>query len=90
MAPPQDFQSAYNSNLSPVRAQDGDRNFSNQGSSNVGTDGGQGQSQSTDQQQQTEQPQQARQEASFLRPIEYETGQKRKRSFTMPGQFASP
>ena len=87
MAPPQDFSNAYNSNLSPVRAQQGDRDFGNQGQ-NSGDSGGQGQGQVGDQQQQ----QQARnnEEASYLHRVEYETGQKRKRSFTMPGTFESP
>jgi hypothetical protein len=86
MAPPGDFQ-----NFSPVRAQQGDRDFGSQGQNN----GDSSQTQTSDQQQQSQQQQQQQQqarnneEASYLRPIEYETGQKRKRSFTMPGQFES-
>jgi hypothetical protein len=80
MAPPQDFSNAYNSNLSPVRGQQGDRDFGNQGQNNG--DPGQGQGQD---QQQTR-----NNEESYLRPDQYETGQKRKRSFTMPGTFESP
>ena len=86
MAPPQDFSNAYNSNLSPVRAQHNDRDFG-QGQSN-GDHNNQGQNQVDDQQQQ----QQVRnnEDTSYLRPVEYETGQKRKRSFEMPGTFESP
>jgi hypothetical protein len=90
IAPPQDFSNAYNSNLSPVRGQNhGDRDFGNQGQNN-GDQGGQGQDQVQvgDQQQQ-----QARnnEDTSYLRaPGEYETGQKRKRGFTIPGTFESP
>ena len=85
MAPPTDFQSAYNSTLSPVRAPQGDRDFNNQGQDNAES-GSQSQARTGDQQQQ-----QARnsEETSYLRPIGYETGQKRKRSFTMPGAFES-
>ncbi|KAF4625798.1 hypothetical protein G7Y89_g12361 [Cudoniella acicularis] len=102
MAPPGDFSSAYNSSLSPVRAQQGDRDFGNQNNGDSGGQSsqgpqGQGQGQSGDQQQQQSQQQQQQQqqqarnneETSYLRP-EYETGQKRKRSFTMPGSFESP
>lgn len=90
MAPPQDFSSAYNSSLSPVRAQQGDRDFGSQGQNNGdpgGQNQGQGSGQTGDQQQQ-----QARnnEEVSYLRPLDYETGQKRKRSFTIPGPFESP
>jgi hypothetical protein len=87
MAPPQDFSNAYNSNISPVRAQQGDRDFGNQGQ-NRGDSGGQGQGQVGDQQQQ----QQVRnnEEASYLHRVEYESGNKRKRRFTMPGTFESP
>ncbi|KAH6684329.1 hypothetical protein B0J14DRAFT_612378 [Halenospora varia] len=95
--PPQDFSSAYNSITSPVRAQQGDRDFGNQnnGDSGGNTQGsqGQGQGQTGDQQQQSQQQHQVRhnEETSYLRtPVEYETGQKRKRSFTMPGSFESP
>ena len=84
MAPPQDFSNAYNSNLSPVRGQQGDRDFGNQGQNNG--DGSQGHGQVGDQQQQ----QSRTNEESYLRPDQYETGQKRKRSFTMPGTFESP
>ncbi|KAH7393149.1 hypothetical protein BKA64DRAFT_709503 [Cadophora sp. MPI-SDFR-AT-0126] len=85
MAPPQDFSNAYNSNLSPVRAQHSDRDFG-QGQSN-GDHGSQGQNQVDEQQQQ-----QVRnnEDTSYLRPVEYETGQKRKRSFDIPGTFESP
>jgi hypothetical protein len=98
MAPPQDFSNAYNANLSPNRAQQGERDFGNQGQNSA--DPGQGQSQLgspgqghlVDQQQQQQQHQHSRsnEEVSYMRPIEYETGQKRKRSFTMPGTLESP
>ncbi|KAG4428865.1 hypothetical protein IFR05_015651 [Cadophora sp. M221] len=86
MAPPQDFSNAYNSNLSPSRAQQNDRDFG-QGQSNV-DHSGQGQSQVDEQQQQQQQVR--NEDSSYLRPVEYETGQKRKRSFEMPGTFESP
>jgi hypothetical protein len=89
MAPSQDFSNAYNSNLTPVRGQNhGDRDFGNQGQNNGDPGGqGQGQVQVGDQQQQ-----QARnkEDTSYLRQVEYETGQERKRSFTIPGTFESP
>jgi hypothetical protein len=87
MAPSQDFQSAYNSTLSPVRAQQGDRDFG-QGEDN-GDSGSQAQVQAGDQQQQQQHQARNNDEVSYLRPIAYETGQKRKRSFTMPGAFES-
>jgi len=76
-----------------VRAQQGDRDFGIQGQNN-GDQGNQGSGQGHAHGQRLagdQQQQQARnnEEASYLRPIEYETGQKRKRSFTMPGQFES-
>jgi hypothetical protein len=83
MAPPQDFSNAYNSNLSPVRGQHSDRDFSNQGQTTEDP-GGQGQGQVGDQHQTRNN------EESYLRPDQYETGQKRKKSFTMPGTFESP
>jgi hypothetical protein len=83
MAPPQDFSNAYNSNLSPVSGQHNDRDFSNQGQNN-GDPGGQGQGQVRDQHQTRNN------EESYLRGDQYETGQKGKRSFTMPGTFESP
>ena len=90
MAPPQDFSNAYNANLSPNRAQHGERDFGNQGQ-NIGDPGGQGQGQVVEQQQpQQHQHSRSNEEASYMRPIEYETGQKRRRSFTMPGTFESP
>ena len=76
-APPQDFSNVYNSNLSPVRGQQGDKDFGNQGQNN-GDPGGQGQGQVRDQQQTRIN------EESYLRD-QYETEQKRKRSFAMPG-----
>lgn len=90
MAPPQDFQSAYNSSLSPIRTQQGERDFNSHGQNN-GDLGGQRQGQTDHNQQQQQQQQQARgnEDVSYMRPIEYETGQKRKRSFTMPGHFES-
>jgi hypothetical protein len=42
------------------------------------------------QQQQQHQHSRSNEEVSYMRPIEYETGQKRKRSFTMPGTLESP
>jgi hypothetical protein len=94
IASPQDFENAYNANLSPRGAKEADRSFSSHGANNAGP-GGQGQSQSRCQQQQQQQAQQVQQarsddEESYLRPTEYEGGQKRKRSFTMSGQFGSP
>ncbi|CAG8977407.1 hypothetical protein HYALB_00007037 [Hymenoscyphus albidus] len=112
MAPPQDFSNAYNSSVSPVRGQHGERDFGGSASNNNGESGGQtaqgsqsqsGQGQgSGDQQQQQQQQQQSSQsqqpqhqharsneDSSFLRPSDYETGQKRKRSFTLPGTFES-
>jgi hypothetical protein len=83
MAPPQDFSNAYNSNLSPARGQHSDRDFSNQGQTN-GDPGGQGQGQVGDQHQTR------KNEESYLRQDQYETGQKGKRSFPMPGTFESP
>ena len=83
MAPPQDFSNAYNSNLSPVRGQQGDRGFGNQGQNNEDP-GGQGPGQVGDQQQTRNN------EESYLRPGQYETDQKRRSSFTMPGAFESP
>jgi hypothetical protein len=83
MAPPQDFSNAYNSNLSPVRGQQGDRDFGNQGQNNEDP-GGQGPGQVGDQQQTRNN------EESYLRPGQYEADQKRRSSFTMPGAFESP
>lgn len=95
MAPPPDFSAAYNSSLSPGRAQHGDRDFGHQSQNNGDhaahtPQGPQGQgSRQTGGEPQQQQQQQARnnEEASYLRPMQYETGQKRKRSFTMPGSF---
>ncbi|KAL2067890.1 hypothetical protein VTL71DRAFT_15988 [Oculimacula yallundae] len=84
MAPPQDFSNAYNSSLSPGRAQQNGRDF-NQGQSN-GDHGGQ--SQVNEQQQQQQQQVRNNGDTSYLRS--YETGQKRKRSFDLPGTFESP
>jgi hypothetical protein len=96
MNPPQDFSSAYHSTISPTRAQQGDRGFGSQGQSNADSGGqGQGQGQGsgsgqTGDQQQQQQQTRSNEEASYLRPAEYETGQKRKRSFTISGPFESP
>lgn len=86
IAPPQDFQSAYNSSLSPVRGQNADRGFRNPAPSNMKSEG-QGQTQPGDAQQQ----QHARpsEEVPYLRPSGFEKGQQRKRSFTSPGHFES-
>ncbi|TVY56123.1 Homeobox protein HD-10 [Lachnellula cervina] len=83
MNPPQDFTSAYNSTISPARAQHGDRNFGGQGQNNQdqGHQGqGQGSGQAGDQQHQSK----GNEETSYL------TGHKRKRSFTISGPFESP
>jgi hypothetical protein len=101
MAPPPDFSSAYSdSNLSPVRAAQESRDFSSQ-SQNNGDSGAQtrngsqgpGSEQGQNQQQRSQQHnQQSRsQDDSYLRSVDYETGHKRKRSFTLPGgTYESP
>jgi len=94
MHPPQDFSSAYNSTISPARAQQADRDFGSQGQNNADPGGqgqgqGQGSGQTGDHQQQQQQTR-SNEEASYLRQGEYETGQKRKRSFTISGPFESP
>ena len=83
MQPPQDFQSAYNSNLSPVRGQHNDREFNSPNQQRT-EQGSQSHTQTTDQEQQQNKN---NEETSYLSPVRYEAGQKRKRSFTMPGQF---
>lgn len=93
MNPPQDFSSAYSSTISS-RAQHSDRDFGSQGQNN-GDPGGQGQGQGqgsgqTGDQQQQQQPTRNNEETSYLRQAEFETGQKRKRSFTLSGPFESP
>ncbi|CZT46224.1 related to homeoprotein [Rhynchosporium secalis] len=85
MAPPQDFSSAYSSSLSPSRSQQNGREFS-QGQSN-GDLGNQGQA---NEQQQQQQQGRSNGDTSYLRSGEYETGQKRKRSFDIPSTFESP
>jgi hypothetical protein len=92
MALPQEFSNAYNS---PSRAQQqqGDVDFGiqarNQGQNNGDAgDQGQGQGQLSPQQQQQEV--RTSEEASYMRHIEYQTEQKRKRSYTIPGNFESP
>jgi hypothetical protein len=87
MAPPQDFSNAYNSTINPSRAQQGEQDFVNQGQ-NSRDPGAQGQGQVVDHpQQQHHHHSRSNEEASYMRPMKYETGQKRRRSFTMPGQF---
>ena len=81
--PSQDFSSAYNSTISPARAQQGDRDFGSQGQNNGDQGQGQGSGQTGDQHQQQQQSRN-NEEASYL------TGQKRKRSFTISGPFESP
>jgi hypothetical protein len=83
MNAPQDFSNAYTS--SARAQQQSDRDFETQGS-NSGEPGGQGQVQLSPQQQQARNGD----EASYLRSVDYETGQKRKRSYTTPSQFESP
>ena len=84
MQPPQDFQSAYSANLSPRTQQHrGERGFGNQVQNN-GDQGGQTQGQS---EQQQHHQGRSNSDTTYLRQ-EYETGEKRKRSFTMPGQFS--
>lgn len=94
IAPPQDFSSAYNSSLSPVRASQNDRDFSGQvqGNHNNGDQGtGQGSMQvSGNQSVSTSVGHRNNENNSFLRPVEYETGQKRKRAFHLSGDFESP
>jgi hypothetical protein len=90
MAPPQDFANAYNSNLSPNRAQQGERVFENQRQNSGEAGQGQGQVGEHNQQPQQHQHSRSNEEASYMRPMEYETAQKRKRSFTIPGTFESP
>ncbi|KAG9235278.1 hypothetical protein BJ875DRAFT_483358 [Amylocarpus encephaloides] len=97
MAPPPDFSSAYNSNISPVRAHVGERDFGSQSQNNGDSgaqtsQGSQGPGRAPGDQQSQAQPQaRNNDDSSYLRPTEYETGQKRKRSFTMPGgAFESP
>jgi len=77
MQPPQDFQSAYNSNAR-------DRDF-NSHSQSGGEQGGQAQSQNSEQQQNRNS-----EGSSYLSTAKYETGHKRKRSFTMPGHYEGP
>jgi hypothetical protein len=90
MAPPQDFSNAYNANLSPgSRQQHSPRDFGSQGQNN-GDSGGQGHGHGQGQTTGNHQHSRSNEEASYIRPVEYETGQKRKRSFTMPGTFESP
>lgn len=91
MAPPQDFSSAFSSNSSPTRAQHADRTFGPQGS-NTGEAGAQIQGQRQGSVQTGDQQQQSRnnEDASYMRPVDYETGPKRKRSFTISGSFESP
>lgn len=83
---PQDFSSPYNPPARPPQ-QHVERDYENQGQNN-GDSVGQGQIRSSPQQHQ-EHPLQARnaEEVSYLRPVEYGTSQKRKRSFTLPGTF---
>ena len=83
MAPPQDFQSAYSSTISPSRTQQNDRDFGNQrpGTGNLGN---LGQIQNESQKLPT-----SNHEDPYLRPSEHNSGQTRKRSFTMPGTFGT-
>ncbi|KAE8444416.1 hypothetical protein EG329_000616 [Mollisiaceae sp. DMI_Dod_QoI] len=99
MAPPQDFSNAYNSSLSPVRPSQNDRDFSSQvqGGQNNGDQGNQGQGQvqgsmqvGDNQNLSVNAGNRNNDDNTYLRPVEYETGQKRKRSFNMAGGFESP
>lgn len=97
MAPPQDFSSAYNSSLSPARASQNDRDFNSQAQSGQSTSdqGGsghvQGSMQSSDNQNNVNvSVRNNNEDNSYLRPVEYETGQKRKRGFNLTGGFDSP
>ena len=85
MAPPQDFSNAYNSNPSPVTGPRGERDFGNQPKNN-GDSVGHSQSQVGEQQR----PRNTEDNSSYLRPISYETMQKQKQSFAIPGTFESP
>jgi len=87
MAAPQDFSNAYNSSLSPVRAQQNGRDFNH-----VQSNGDLGSQSQVNEQQQQQQQQQVRSngDTSYMRSVEYETGQKRKRSFDIPNTFESP
>jgi hypothetical protein len=87
MNAPQDFSNAYQSSTRQQQ-QSSERDFENQGQNN-GEPGGQRQVQLSPSQQQQQQARSG-DDSSYLRPVEYETGQKRKRSYTMPGTFESP
>ncbi|KAG0648439.1 Homeobox HD-10 [Hyphodiscus hymeniophilus] len=89
MAPPQDFSNAYNSILNTNQGQQREREYGNQ-EQNGGDSGARRQAQIFDQPQQQHQHTRSNEESSYMRPLKYETGQKRKRSFTMPGQFEVP
>ena len=85
MAPPQDFQSAYTSNLSPPRTHQNDRDFNSQ-ESNTGSLANLAQGQTADQQK----PRAIKHEdSSYLGSNEHSSSQTRKRSFTMPGAFGT-
>lgn len=84
MNAPQDFANAYTSSLRPQQLRQDDREFDPQGQNN-GDSGGQGQIQLSPQQQHGRNGE----DRSYLSPVEYETGQKRKRSYTT-GTFESP
>lgn len=97
MAPPQDFSNAYNSSLSPVRASQNDRDFNSQvqNNQNNGDQGNSSQGQVQGSMQVGDNNvggnrNNNNEDNSYLRPVEYETGQKRKRSFNLTGGFESP
>ena len=90
MAPLQDFSNAYNANLSPDSRQlHSPRDFRSQGQNN-GDSGGQSHGHGRGRTAGNHQHSRSNEEPSYIRPVEYETGQKRRRSFTMPGALESP
>lgn len=81
IVPPPDFHSAYSSNLSPPRTTRGDREFGSQGS-NMRDIASLAPVQTGDKQQSRNHD-----VSSYLGSNEHNSGQTRKRSFTMPGGF---
>lgn len=85
MAPPQDFQNAYTSALSPPRVKQNDREYNNQGSN----------SSALANRTQVQSPDQPHlraikhEDVSYSGASEHSINQTRKRSFTMPGAFGA-
>lgn len=90
MAPPQDFSSAYNSSISASRPAQNDQSYSSQVQGSQSTGEGQGSIQALDNQNNVNGVRHNSNDNSYLRPVEYETGEKRKRSFNLTGGFESP